>query len=445
VNAPRIDSVEVHFASDFLQLGNGRLQAVHKGGDLTIQGWVIGHNSLPVELELVDEGDFLIASTTISELRLDIAKAFPDVPEAGSSGFRLLLSAEGTGRSEIHARVRFSDGSRSTLGRLETNLSVESRRGWIRRGVLWTERSPAAEDQEKVLFGQDGWLYLRRDSNDVLGQQTGKVKLDAENLDRWRQVLEDRMAIAERTDTVWSCLVAADKESVYPEYLPETIKLSERRPVHDFLEVAQGVGAPVRYALDGLAERKHEAELYPRTDTHWNFRGAYFAYRMICRDLIERGVPIEEVEESSIEWSERMIKGDLGSKVGPEPLTSPTTVAKLSGQRGHKTFDNEIVNHGRVMRFEGGSSNDLTCVMFGESFAHHLLGFFKETFKSLVFVHTSMLVEEVLQQEHADVVVSIPLERFLMRIPDDQNGLAQLEAVSVRKGGDLPWTREATA
>jgi alginate O-acetyltransferase complex protein AlgJ len=435
----------VRYASDFLQIGRGRLRVTPRDRDLAIQGWAIGHDSAAVAVELADECDRPIGQAAIGESRPDVAQAFPSNSQAGSSGFRLALSAEGAGESEVRVLVKFSDGSASLLGSVRTVISPQSASAGRSTDavVKWSEKAFRRES-EKVLFGRDGWLYLRRDTNDVLGQQTGRVRLGDERLKAWRGVLEERMAMAERCGALWSCLVAPDKESVYPENLPVTVKQAKRRPIHEFLDVAEAVGAPVSYAREGLIDQKREAELFSRTDTHWNYRGAYLAYRMLCRNLIDRGVAVEVVEESSIRWSQGTIEGDLGSKVEPEPLTGPTIRAKLERERGRLTFDNAVQNHGRVMSFEREGSPGLTCVLFGESFAHYLLVFLKETFSRLVFVHTNMLIEEVLQQERADVAISLPLERFLLRVPDDGDGLAQLQAIVLRKGGSLPWSVAST-
>ena len=156
-----------------------------------------------------------------------------------------------------------------------------------------------------MLTGKEGWLYLRGDTNNILAQQTGKLKLDAEKRQGWRDLLEARVAASERLGVRWACLVVPDKESVYPEYLPDTVVPSERRPVHEFLDVAREVGAPVSYALDPLLAAKREGEVYAHTDTHWNFRGAYIAYRALCSEATRQGVDLEVLEETDLGGSRR--------------------------------------------------------------------------------------------------------------------------------------------
>jgi hypothetical protein len=39
--------------------------------------------------------------------------------------------------------------------------------------------------------------------------------------------------------------------------------------------------------------------------------------------------------------------------------------------------------------------------------------------------------------------LSIPIERFLVRLPDDGDAFGKLAALAVGKGGELPWSSEA--
>jgi hypothetical protein len=247
------------------------------------------------------------------------------------------------------------------------------------------------------------------------------------------------MATVERMGVTWLFLVVPDKESVYPEHLPRRIRPSERRPIHDFMELARSVQAPAIYLLEDLRAAKAMGGLYSRTDTHWNDRGAYVAYRRLCSELVRRGVRVPAVDEATLRWSEQAAPGDLGRKWYPAPIHGSVVRAEFTERRGRLRFDNQVHNHGRVMIFEQDELVGPSCVVFGESFAEQMLSFLKETFRRLVFVHTSMLVEEVLEREAPDVVLSLPVERFLLRVPDDRDGLARLDATAREKGGRLPW------
>jgi alginate O-acetyltransferase complex protein AlgJ len=429
-----IERVEVELSPGFSDHGRGQMRGLTDVEGLTVQGWVLGHSSLPLTVELSDRLGRTIVESPIDQPREDIAEAFPDVPGASHCGFVVNISPRAPGSGRVGVRVAFEDGSSVEFGSLDCELTGE---GTGSGDAAWSVVTTNNESQ-KVLFGQEGWLYLRRDTNDILGQHTGRVTLGPEERAGWREVLEARMRESERLGVTWSCVVAPDKESVYPEYLPEEISPVARRPIHEFLDLAAGIGAPVSYPLERLLSAKDECELYPRTDTHWNYRGAYHAYREFCEVALARGVALDLLEEDDVEWIDDVTEGDLGSKIHPDPIVGPTIRPSLRQNRARAVADNGVVNHGHVECFEqpgGGPS----CVMFGESFALFLLPFLKETFRRLVFVHTSMFVSEILEHERPDVVLSLPLERFLIRVPNDEHALDELRATARRKGGDLPW------
>jgi len=414
--------------------GRGHMHGVVEDGRLTIHGWVLGEEAIPIGVELTDGGSRRIAELAIDQHRPDIAEAFPEVPGSSTAGFKATLRPVGAGVGRIHALVSFDDGSVGEMAILSCRIDGD---GEAEDEPAWAVVSEDREN-EKVMVGSAGWLYLRRDRNDILAQHTGKLRFEPEQLTAWRQVLAGRVKESEDRGAAWACLVAPDKESVYPEHLPTKIVPVERRPVHEFLDVAAEAGAPVSYPLEQLRAAKRDFDVYPKVDTHWNYRGAYIAYRVLCDELLDRGVELSVLEEDDVEWVERETKGDLGSKISPEPIVGTTIAPRLRRPRSRQVADNEVVNHGWVLSFEG-SEPGLSCVVFGESFTHFMLPFLKESFQRMVFVHTSMFVPEILDHERADVIVSLPTERFLIQVPNDANAIAELRATALRKGGTLPW------
>lgn len=430
-----IQNVEVVPNPDFGEHGRGALRALVDHGQLTIDGWVLGDRSEPRSVEIVDGDSRKVADAVMGQPRPDVTEAFPDASGTANCGFSARLRPPRASDDPVRFRVVFEDGERSDLATLrctvEESASAEG-------DAAWAAISDAERESEMVLHGSDGWLFLQRDRNDVLGQHTGSVRLGPDEKARWRRTLAGRVEAGERLGVLWSCLVAPDKESVYREHLPAEVEPVERRPVHEFLEVAEEAGAPVAYALDWLERAKVGPGLYAKTDTHWNYRGSYVAYRAFCDLLSRQGLDLEVVGEERLRWWDEELEGDLGGKVLPEPKLGAMTRVEVTDPQARLTFDSGVINHGWVVRFEK-SAGGRTCVLFGESFAYFLLPYLKETFERLVFVHTSMFIPEIVEREHADVVLSLPLERFLIRPPDDEDAFARLQETVARKGAQLPW------
>jgi alginate O-acetyltransferase complex protein AlgJ len=432
VAANTIQQVEVEPNLDFSEHGRGAVRALVDSDQLTIDGWVLGDRSTPRSVEIVDGDSRKVADAVMGQPRPDVTEAFPDASGTATCGFRALLRP---GAGLVRFRVVFEDGERSELATLRCTVQGSASGDG---DVGWAAVSDAERESEMVLHGSDGWLFLQRDRNDVLGQHTGSVRLGPGEQAQWRKTLEGRVEASERLGVLWSCLVAPDKESVYPEHLPVEVEPVARRPVHEFLEVAGETGAPVAYALGWLERAKAGPDLYVKTDTHWNYRGSYVAYRAFCDLLSRQGLDLDVVEEERLRWRDEEFEGDLGGKVLPEPKLGAMTEVDVIEPQARLTFDSGVVNHGWVVRFEKPTEGK-TCVLFGESFAYFLLPYLKETFERLVFVHTSMFIPEIVEREHADVVLSLPLERFLIRPPDDEDAFAKLRGTVARKGAQLPW------
>jgi len=401
----------------------GDLQALPTPTGISIFGWLVGEDQEVGEVEVVGEGLRLIVPVEVE--RADVVEAL-GLEEGARPGFYSVLKPEGAGESRFSVYALGEGEERTPLGEVTVTVGADAS-----TPLRWEALIPPPE-REKVMVGKDGWLFLVRDSNDVIGQQTGRVQLEESAQQEWKELLLRRLLSVKRAATTWHTLVIPDKEIVYPEYLPDEIVPAQRRPVHEVLKIAEAVEAPLGYALDALREEKRSHDIYPRTDSHWNHRGSLVAYELLCDLVADSGIAILPLDEEEIVWTEPTLPGGLGRKMHP-PRTSPSAWAALRTHRSRLVFDNQVVNHGRVTVFEQEDEPGPTCVLFGESFAQHLVLFLKESFRRLVYVHTSMLVEEVLEIEHPDVVINLPVERFLIRVPDDRPGLPGLAAAAARK------------
>jgi alginate O-acetyltransferase complex protein AlgJ len=432
-----IEVVEVRQSEEIGAWGMGHLHALPYEGALMIRGWAIGRESAAAAVKVSGDGFSFAAEAPIRLSRPDVTLAVgDDHPGADTPGFVLELTASGSGSAAFQVGIEFADGSTAALGTFAVEVAGGSAAG---SDQLEWRREEIPTERQKVVVGKDGWLFLRRDTNDVIGQHTGRVKLGDEELGRWRRILEARVRAARELKARWHCLVVPDKEAVYAEHLPEEIVPAPQRTVHQFLQLAEEVGAPVVYALDALVAEKGLGNLYMKTDTHWNQRGAGVVYRLICRILAEEGVPVEVLDDEAVRWWAETVQGDLGAKLYPEAVSSELVRASLKNPQGRLVFDNKVPNHGRVVISEQDRPDLPSCVVFGESFARGLLVFLQASFRRLTFVHTSMFVREIVEREQPDVVLSVPVERFLLRVPDDSDAFAHLRRAALDKGGDLPW------
>jgi hypothetical protein len=290
----------------------------------------------------------------------------------------------------------------------------------------------AESPEPSALVGRDGFLFLTGDSNDVLGQHTGTTRPAGGWRRDWSRQLEERIRLMDDLGAAWVQVVAPDKEAVYAEKLPPEIRPAERRPVHDFLEIARACRAPVVYPLAELDAAKPAGLVYFETDTHWTALGCRIAYEVACGHLARSGVAMPILAEDEFEWATVSAEGDLGSKLTPKVIGRGVS-ARPRARRARVVSDNRVRGTGRVCVFESDRADAPDGVIFGTSFASTALPFFKESFRRLVFVHTTAVDQVLLRREHPDVVITMTAERGLRLVPDDRRAHRRLGKIAARK------------
>jgi len=299
--------------------------------------------------------------------------------------------------------------------------------------MLWPKRGRAARRVYPVV-GRDGWLFLGGDSNDVLGQLTGRIRPGRRWQWRWRRLIAHRRRLAAQVGTVWVQVVVPDKETVYMEKLPPEIHPIAERPILRLLDLAAECGAPFVYPLAELQAAKDEGPVYHQTDSHWTFLGAWIAYQSVCDELERRGVAVRRLPLEAVSFTEAHEPGDLGSKLDP-PVAGVGMEARLTDERGILMFDSGVHLTGRVGVYESDLEDAPTAVMVGTSYATMPVLFLKESFRRFVFVHGSAIDGKLLRREKPDVVIAMAMtaERGMRFIPKDRFAHRRLRRIAGRK------------
>lgn len=138
----------------------------------------------------------------------------------------------------------------------------------------------------EVIEGREEWLYLA--GGDILDDLKGRLLFSNTDKDLfWRQ-LKGREAWLQKQGSSYLFLVAPNKQSIYPEFMPEYFQDLRGQSRLDNLLLStpssQGTGALLDIRKQLLAEKK-STRLYDRTDTHWNIRGAHVAYLALMEQI----------------------------------------------------------------------------------------------------------------------------------------------------------------
>jgi hypothetical protein len=303
--------------------------------------------------------------------------------------------------------------------------------GFRRRFIHWLTIVKVAilgdSPNPKVILGRNGWLFY----GDVdLEYYRAEKPLTPAQLDKWQRVFESRRDRLAARGIPYLVVFAPSKCTMYPEYMPPAYNRVHARSRLDQLMAHLQAHSTVttidlRAAL--LAE-KASAQIYYRTDSHWNHRGAYVGYSRIMDVLsawFPQLQPIPRSEFREVRISE--IGRDLSLLLGMRKYYSDNYVdlirmkqkvaAQVQNSAGAGTPGGKFPTSGPEIIFEHPDQKLPRAVMFRDSFASWLIPLLSEHFQRIVFSWQYSFDLEIVEREHPDVVIQEMAERVLVNNP----------------------------
>jgi alginate O-acetyltransferase complex protein AlgJ len=242
----------------------------------------------------------------------------------------------------------------------------------------------------KAIIGDDGWLVYTAE-NDIEDYQNANLFTD-EELARIQTSL-DRLTstYAERGKTLL-VVIAPDKNSIYPERVPNKIPVfGEESALDQLVSYLHEHGtAQILDLRPALLAAKDERQIYYATDTHWNDYGAFVAYNEILSALGKTFPNLQAHPEGDfkVTTSEPDLL-DLSENIG-------TTLLRESKIQFVPQFDSDTnyktVNvGGRRIQFSTNSNADLpTAIVYHDSFFFRVIPFLGEHFSSAMYIQNYM-------------------------------------------------------
>jgi hypothetical protein len=321
----------------------------------------------------------------------------------------LALSRQAVGSFPEKFKAYFEDhfGFRNTLIRWQAIARVK----WL--GV---------SSSRKVILGKDGWLFQPPYDNS-LESYRGPRSFTPAQLAQWQRVLETRRAWLAERGVRYIFIVAPEKHTVYPEYLPETFALLKQNSRLDQLiaYLKEHSDIEVLDLRQALQAGKSRERLYQRTDTHWNDLGAFIAYQCIVAEL-QKSIPgMQPLAESDFELVREQEYGtDLAAQLGLDDVLAEENLSLRPRRRDLEFHEDATRKYFVTERSERGLPR---LVMFRDSFANNLIQFLDPHFSRAVYVWNSGFDARLVEAERPDFVIQEVVERYLLGEPP-QDALA---------------------
>ena len=259
-------------------------------------------------------------------------------------------------------------------------------------------RSSITED---VVLGTDGWLYFADTLPDYVGLQPmtdREIFSAARNLRLMAEYCESQGARFLFT-------LAPNKNSLYPEHMPNLTLPSARKP-RDAKRLAEELERQGVDYLDCFALfRGQEETLYFKTDSHWNGKGAALA-----ADAVNRALGRSSGYFDGPFTREEVHKGDLYDMLYPagEGLEADPVYS------GELTIEYDVpirsAENLTIMTHGGGEGS---LVMFRDSFGNNLYPYLADSFGAALFSRSMPYRLDLAAQREADYVAAELVERNL--------------------------------
>lgn len=279
-----------------------------------------------------------------------------------------------------------------------------------------------------VVFGKDGWLYAKKNRD-----FRNAIRFSGEHLENWRHNLEAKYDWLQSRGIDYLFVVAPDKHTIYPEYLPSSYsQIRQESSTTQFVAYMQANSkVPILDLRPLLLEKKVIGRLYYKTDTHWNFLGASIAQNEIMKTVKNRfpEVSYKFYTSSDFIWKDTN-GGDLARMLSlqdelPELKAWPAEDFDSCVRKWHyfgepppkKSFRDAfytICNKG----------NKKNALIIGDSFFEKMQGFLAQYFKVATKAPPLIRADEyflsfqnLVQTKNYDIVIEEQVERALSEKP----------------------------
>lgn len=275
-------------------------------------------------------------------------------------------------------------------------------------------------------IGKDGWFFL---SGEELKAYTGTSRFTVAELEIVKKEFEMRKKICEQNNAKLYIAIVPVKANVYPEFMPDHILRSNQSGMGEqVLKLLTDNGFNTIDLTSSLANNK-SADIYFKTDNHWNDLGAYKATNEILKSMNKDFKNISTLKDIHYPITLKMQKGGNIAKifsVENEVEEKNFIPTKTGG------FESKVLNEKKYKVTEGFpypeeyestrvTKNDSlpTILLIRDSFGEKLFPYLSEKTKKCKAIYDGWqygLNEEIIKSEKPDIVLYLILECNLRNI-----------------------------
>ena len=272
-------------------------------------------------------------------------------------------------------------------------------------------------DDNQNLVGKEKNLYYLSENRTQLYDYTRVLEYNEDDLFHTNQNFSIYREKLKKRGIDFLVLLCANKETIYPEYMPNNINIVGRynrfSQLSNYLQ--ENSSLKVIWMGEILKKYKRKRLLYNKYhDTgHWNSLGAFYGYQSVMEELRKNDNYLKTLSFEDVIFESENIKGQL--LYGAIKYEENVPLCKLIDDDSvDLVMDNpdfakyKIYYHYKNKRLLNGK----TILFIGDSYIYNfLLPIFAQSFENVYFVHRSYYDDVILEYAAPTAVVYEAVER----------------------------------
>lgn len=264
-----------------------------------------------------------------------------------------------------------------------------------------------------VIIGKDGWLFYRGDH--TIEKLTGIKKYTVDDKENILTVLKNNINVLEEKNIKTYVIVIPDKENIYSEKLPSTIKKSNVTSSEELINYIQNNSdINIVYPKEYLLKTKEQYQVYRKYDTHWNMIGGFIGTICLQNAIIKHfDYDIDDIE---YEKTNEIDKRDLSTFINLQDKLYENTIKV---KNFYSNINCEINKTDIFEEYISDSKNNQTVLFIGDSFRTNMKDYFSKLYKRVVYVHRDKYNYNLIDEINPNIIVIETVERTCSQLGKD--------------------------
>lgn len=260
---------------------------------------------------------------------------------------------------------------------------------------------------QDVIVGRFGWLYLYGE-NEYECYVGSNILSDSE-MQHYVDLVNQLQAICQARGKELYVLIAPNKSSVYPKYMPTVEKVDDWRRISRLYEKMRNEAhAPFIYPIIEELNASGTYQVYYKYDSHWNHLGGLYGTNALYAEM-----GVEQTDPTSwIVGTQDADKYELYTYMGiPDSMVTHDDAEYTVDYRPDVTVNGLDVEK-MICHTTSNGANEKKLCLIGDSFRVNMMPYIAKDFTNCTFVHRDYMKEVSNDIKNADIIVIEAVERY---------------------------------